>query len=94
MITPNPAAASGGASSQMGGETCLPGELLAVDGVSPAEGDDVEFSVKGTVTRTEGGNVYVQPTAINGLPIPAGAAPAAEPSEDDMRSMAEEADGY
>ena len=38
-------------------------------GVSPEVGDDVEVTLKGKVSRVEGGNVYFSPTEANGQPI-------------------------
>jgi hypothetical protein len=38
-------------------------------GAAPAEGDEVEFSGKGRITRTEGGNSYLEVTEVNGSPL-------------------------
>lgn len=72
------------------GEIPVPSALLAVDGTPPGEGDDVEFTVKGTVGKTENGLSYVRPTEVNGQPVPE--AKDAEPDEDDVRNAAEKAD--
>jgi hypothetical protein len=39
-------------------------------GVAPGVGEEVELtSLKGTVTRAEGGNLYIKPTEVNGQPL-------------------------
>lgn len=61
-------------------ELCVPASAVAVpadadsqDGpTAPAAGDEVEVTVRGTVSRIEGGNVYLQPTSANGEPLPDG----------------------
>jgi len=87
MIDMPPEAAAGGAT-----EFPIPTPMLALEGAEPMEGDEVEFTVKGTVSRSENGKTFVTPTEVNGQPLPTEKAPAAEPSEDDMRAMAEDAD--
>jgi hypothetical protein len=64
----------------MNNEMCVPASALEVSGggemeggggaVSPDVGDEVEFTVRGAVTRSEGGNVYVKAASINGSPVP------------------------
>lgn len=67
----------------------MPGEEVGGDGggggagVSPAVGDEVEFSVKGKVSRIEGGNSYVTPSEANGQPIAGAGAKASDPGEPD-----------
>jgi hypothetical protein len=51
------------------GEHCVPVAALALDGTAPAEGDDVTYTVKGTVTRIEGDCAYVKPSSINDEPV-------------------------
>lgn len=58
----------------MKNEICVSAEALNLAGesggaVGPAVGDEVEFSGKGTVTRTEGGEVYFTASEINGQPV-------------------------
>lgn len=58
----------------MKNEICVSGEALNVNAegggaVGPAAGDEVEFTGKGTVTRSEGGEVYFTATEINGSPV-------------------------
>lgn len=58
-------------------EICVPANSLAEPGedgaaMSPGVGDEVEVSVTGRVTRAEGGNVYLQPVAVNGRPVESG----------------------
>jgi hypothetical protein len=91
MITDDiPAAPDAGAPA----EQIVPTALLALDGAEPAEGDEVEFKVRGIINRNEGGKSFVKITALNDQPLPDAAAPEkpAEPNEDDVRDAAEKAD--
>ena len=47
----------------------VPLDLLGEDGVPPEEGDDVSFSVDGTVKSIDGENATIDITAINGEPV-------------------------
>lgn len=72
-------------------EICVPANALSVpeDGggeTPPGVGDTVEFTVSGKVSRTEGGELYVTPTTINGEPVQE--APET-PSEQDMDAQEE-----
>lgn len=56
------------------GELCVPAGALAEGGengeaMTPGVGDTVEVQVTGRVTRTEDGEIYLQPTAVNGQPM-------------------------
>jgi hypothetical protein len=53
----------------MTNEMCIPADAVELDGATPETGDSVSFSVEGTVTRGEGGKLYVKPTMINGEPV-------------------------
>lgn len=58
----------------MKNEICVSGEALSVNAeaggaVAPAIGDEVEFTGKGRVTRTEGGEVYFSVSEVNGQPV-------------------------
>lgn len=60
----------------MAKEICVPAAALSAAGegdeaapVAPGVGDEVEMTIKGTVTRAEGDNVYVMPAEANGMPI-------------------------
>jgi len=66
-------------------ELCLPSQNLAVEGVEPENGDEVEFTVKGKVSRAEGGFTYVTPSMVNGEPVAASAKKEepAEPKKDE-----------
>jgi hypothetical protein len=60
--------------SSMGMEDCIPLNILAMPDEGdqmqePAVGDQVQYSVEGKVTRIEGGQAYVQKTAVNGQKI-------------------------
>jgi hypothetical protein len=62
-VTMKPAAAGSG-------YTCkVPLDLLAEDGVPPAEGDQVSYSVDGTVQSVDAENATIKLTAINGQPV-------------------------
>lgn len=55
---------------------------LAVNGTAPEIGDEVDLTLKGTVSSIDGDVACVSPTEVNGEPAPA--APAAgEPVADD-----------
>ena len=51
---------------------CLPVESLEEDGQPPQEGDDVEASIEGTVTKVEDGIAWITPKTVNGVPVEAG----------------------
>ncbi len=58
-------------------ELCLPVSALSQPdeggaAVAPGVGDEVEVSVTGRVTRSEGGDIYMMPVAVNGQPLPQG----------------------
>lgn len=77
----------------MKNEICVSAEALNLAGesggaVGPAVGDEVEFSGKGTVTRTEGGEVYFTASEINGQPV-MGAEEGNETGAEDMALDAE-----
>ena len=84
----------------MNNELCLPadavsaaGEGEGAPGVAPGVGDEVTVEVMGTVSRVEGGNVYVTAKTANGQPIPEMGGAGPEPDTDDMmRGMAEQED--
>jgi hypothetical protein len=51
------------------GSTCtVPIDSLEQDGTPPEEGDDVSFSVDGTVQSIDGDNATIKIEAINGEP--------------------------
>jgi hypothetical protein len=80
----------------MKNDTCIPAKTVAIDGTSPAVGDEVEVSLKGKVTRVDGEQLYFQPESANGEPIAmSGDDEAAEgemPTEESLRKSAEEED--
>lgn len=53
-------------------EICVPAESVQIDGTTPAQGDKVEVTLKGPVTRVEGKKVYFNATEANGQPIEMG----------------------
>lgn len=80
-------------------EICVPLDSLTMGSgedssstVAPEVGDPVDFSATGTVSRVEGGNAYLTLESVNGKPLPEAAAPAAEPTADDMRALGASAD--
>lgn len=56
---------------------CVPVSALAMEGTAPAEGDEVTYTVRGTVARIEGGEAYIKPMTVNDEP-------AALPKEPEM----------
>lgn len=73
----------------------IPASALDVDGAKPAEGDEVEFTVRGTVKKSEDGRLAVSPSAINDQPYSAGDKAPERPedmSDDDVASAAARAD--
>jgi len=67
--------------SPKGGYTCkVPLDLLSEDGTPPAQGDQVSYSVDGTVQSTDAEDATVKITAVNGQPV--AESPADEASED------------
>lgn len=58
-------------------EICVPDSALRQAGedggdIAPEVGDEVEVTVRGPVTRREGGNTYFTPATANGEPIQPG----------------------
>lgn len=71
----------------------VPAALLAIDGTAPAQGDEVEFTVTGTVEAAQGPMLLIRPTKLNGQPLPEmPAEPPREPGEDEIRAAALAAD--
>lgn len=87
MISQNNTGASAAPEKQ---ELPVPTSALEIEGTAPADGDEVEFTVKGIAGRSENGCTYVKPTEVNGQPIPDAAG--GEMSDDDMMRQAEAAD--
>lgn len=77
----------------MNNELCVDAAALAVDGTEPDVGDQVTLQqVTGTVSRKEGGKLYVKATEADGQPLAereSAAEEAGEATEDDLRAMAE-----
>jgi hypothetical protein len=64
-----------------GGYICkVPLDLLAQDGVPPEEGDNVSYSVEGTVQSVDAEDATVKITSVNGEPVDE--SPAEETAED------------
>ncbi len=66
MISPEPAT-----SPSPAGTVPVPLAALAIDGVMPAEGDPVSFSVAGRIVSTDGTTAQVQVETVNDQPMPA-----------------------
>jgi hypothetical protein len=64
-----------------GGYICkVPLDLLAQDGVPPEKGDQVSYSVDGTVQSVDAEDAVVKITSVNGQPV--AESPAEETAED------------
>lgn len=64
----------------------VPVDLLSEEGVPPAEGDDVSFSVDGKVTSVSGSTAEISIDAINGEPV-SGAGGEEEPEPGSSAAM-------
>lgn len=85
------------ADPSMGGgnesEICAPLDAFGIDGTPPAEGDEVEFTTKGVVTRVDGTNAYVTPSEVNGQPVMQdGGGMSGMPDENELAQNAQELD--
>lgn len=76
----------------MNGDVCAPLDALQVDGTPPEVGDNVEMTVKGTVTSVNGGMAYVKPEMVNDVPVPEKSEADKEPDEDELRMNAQNYD--
>jgi len=71
----------------------IPTAALAIDGVTPEVGDEVEVTLRGVVSEAAGTNTFITPAEANGIPFPA--APTGpedmppELSEEELRQAAE-----
>lgn len=70
----------------------VPIAALAIDEAQPQPGDPVDLTASGTLSRIDGETAVVEIDTLNGAPVPPEAA-AGEPDGDEVRRMAEEADG-
>lgn len=82
------------------GEVCVPLKALAQPDdsdamVTPEAGDSVSFQTDAILTRIDGENAYLKPSAINGTPIgkEAAAPEATETMVDDGEALRNEAMG-
>lgn len=80
-------------------ELCVPAAAVAASdenggAVPPGVGDEVEFTVRGNVTRAEGDKVYVTPTSANGEPIAAMGGHEGMEGESDEAMMDRDVAGY
>jgi hypothetical protein len=74
MMTPKETADDGGDSMDdsdvhMRNVACVPSQSLAEEGVAPEEGDEVHFSVVGTVGHVEGDETYIKIKSVNGQDV-------------------------
>lgn len=70
----------------------VPIAALAIDEAKPQPGDPVDLTASGTLSRIDGEFAVVEIDTLNGAPVPP-EADAGEPDGDEVRRMAEEADG-
>lgn len=70
---------------------CIPKAAIAPDGPAPEIGDPITLEVAGKVSRIEGDKFYIEAESANGVPI-LDDAPAADPTDEDIRGMGETAD--
>ncbi len=70
-------------------DLCVDLATLAIDGTQPEVGDTVDLKVKGSVTKIVNGCAWVEPSTINGQPVPE-STPAA--SDDDLMKAAQQHD--
>jgi hypothetical protein len=69
-------------------ELDIPADAVAIEGTPPEKGDEIEFTIKGRVVRSEGQNISVEPLECNGQKIDVAAeASESEPDEDPEASM-------
>lgn len=64
-------------------------EAIAIDGVPPAVGDEIEYTGKGRITQVQNGRAFIETTEINGQPC---GSESTEPDKDDVMRAAMEAD--
>lgn len=69
------------------GEDCVPLSALNLPDdteqmQAPEEGDKVQYTVEGTVTRIEGDNAYIKRESINGQPVEGDSNEPENPAED------------
>jgi hypothetical protein len=70
---------------------CVPLTALSLEGTPPEVGDKVTYTVRGTVTRVEGGEAYVTPSTVNDEPAKLAKEPAMD-EDAEMMAMAMKAD--
>ena len=93
LQNPDEGAPNEGAPKAMANEQCVPLSALATsdDGAEltkPEVDDEVEYQVKGKVSRIDGEMAYVKPMSVNGEEVEAEKQPAAEASgADDYASL-------
>lgn len=82
-----PADKSAGVSQMASSEDCVPLAALNLPDEqqqmqAPEQGDKVQYTVEGTVSRIEGDNAYVSREAINGVPVKPDSQEPENPAED------------
>jgi hypothetical protein len=99
-VSVKPGAGGAGGDNEAAEYVCtVPLDLLSEDGVPPAQGDKVSYSVDGTVQSVSGDNADVKIDAVNGQPVEgsageeAGESPAEETAEDQQESKGPGASG-
>lgn len=93
MIIPDKSGAGADDNKPHSNEQCVPTAALAIDGTAPAQGDEVEYTVRGRIARVEGGKSYVTPETINDQPAAVEEEKSPEDmSDEDMMAAAKKAD--
>lgn len=93
MLTPSPETTEKTTAAENPCELYVAQEAIAVDGVTPEVGEEIEVTIKAKVVRNEEGKVCLAPTSVNGSPVIDEEHGPGEPdSDDDMMAMAKKAD--
>ena len=91
MLTPSPEETAETTSHPC--ELYVAQDAIAVDGVTPDIGEEIEVTIKAKVVRNEDGKICLAPTSVNGSPVIDEEAGPDEPDSDDaMMDMAKQAD--
>ena len=70
----------------------IPVAALALDGASPAEGDEVDFKGTGRVVSIDGDTATIELSTINDEPVTEGPEPTEDAEDAAMRDAASKAD--
>lgn len=70
----------------------IPLAALAIDDTQPQAGDPVDLTASGKLVSVDGDTGLVEVDTVNGAPLGTGEPDADDMTEDDLRTMAEQAD--